>query len=325
MSKELAIRNDGLPSEHEMDVYRTMAKGAITSGMYKGNEHGVIMIMLAARELGIPPMAALNGGIHLIQGKVEISARMMSALIRKAGHSLMVKESTDDICVVEGVRVDNGNRFTASYTLQDAQKAGLVRSGGGWTKFPKDMCFARAMSRLARQLFSDVIGIGYVEGEIQDKDPIEPMPVPPIPPAVLELQKNDVRLEVGSYASDQLLGKPIEPAKEEPKVVTDKMVSQLMELFEKVPGLREEVETFTLETMGVHSFKELTYDEFVKIGKDVRAKVNEAEKKKVEKPFTIAYATAKLEIQKEAEANRSEVADIQKDPGKALVLGEKIW
>ena len=30
------------------------------------------------------------------------------------------------------------------------------------------MLFARTMSRLARQLFSDVIGIGYVEGEICD-------------------------------------------------------------------------------------------------------------------------------------------------------------
>jgi len=132
-----------------------------------------MMIMLAAREVGIPPMQALNGGLNIIQGKVEISARMMNALIRKAGHKIDIKDSTDLSCTLVGTRCDNGDRATVSYGLIDAQKAGLVKSGGGWTKCPKDMCFARAMSRLARQLFSDVIGIGYVEGEIKPVDHVE--------------------------------------------------------------------------------------------------------------------------------------------------------
>jgi len=147
-----------------------MAEQAVSSKMYASNfkeKSGVIMVMLAARELGIPPMQALNGGINIIQGKVEISARMMSALIRKSGHQIIVKESTDTSCTLQGKRCDTGESQAASFTLQDAQRAGLVKPGGGWTKFPKDMCFARALSRLARQLFSDVIGIGYVEGEIK--------------------------------------------------------------------------------------------------------------------------------------------------------------
>lgn len=157
------------PSEHEMMVYHTMAKQAVESKMYKGigEQAGVMMIMLAARELGIPAMQALNGGLNIIQGKVEISARMMSALIRKAGHKIAITENTDNICTLLGTRCDTGETLSVSFTVADAQKAGLIKPNGGWTKFPKDMCFARALSRLARQLFSDVIGIGYVEGEIK--------------------------------------------------------------------------------------------------------------------------------------------------------------
>jgi hypothetical protein len=73
--------------------------------------------------------------------------------------------------------------------VSDAQKAGLVKPGGGWTKWPKDMCFARALSRLARQLFSDVIGIGYVEGEIKASD--EEITVPDDVPMEITYAKED--------------------------------------------------------------------------------------------------------------------------------------
>lgn len=161
-----------IPNDHEMMVFHTMAEHAVSSKMYKnvGDKSGVMMIMLAARELGIPPMQSLNGGLHIIQGKVEISARMMNALIRKAGHSIDKVESTGTICHLKGKRVDTGETCEVKYTIEDARAAGLVKQGGGWTKFPEDMCYARALSRLARQLFSDVIGIGYVEGEIRATD-----------------------------------------------------------------------------------------------------------------------------------------------------------
>lgn len=165
---EIVLRNTGAPTEHEMMVYHTMSKAAVDSKMYKGigEQAGVMMIMLAARELGIPPCQAINGGLNIIQGKVEISARMMSALIRKAGHRIEVKECTEHQCILIGKRSDTGEHQTSTFSIIEAQKAGLVKPGGGWTKWPKDMCFARALSRLSRQLFSDVIGIGYVEGEI---------------------------------------------------------------------------------------------------------------------------------------------------------------
>lgn len=168
-----------VPNDHEMMVYQTMAKQAADSKLYRGigDQAGIMMIMLAARELGISPMQGLNGGLHLIQGKVEISARMMSALIRKQGHSVQIVESSDERCILKGKRVDNGDEGSAEYTIDEAKRAGLVKKGGGWEKHPSDMLFARALSRLARQLFSDVIGVGYVEGEIpREKGVKQPEP-----------------------------------------------------------------------------------------------------------------------------------------------------
>lgn len=190
----------GMPSEHELAVFGVMAEQAVSSKMYRGigEKAGVMMIMLAARELGIPPMQALNGGINIIQGKVEISARMMSALVRKSGHQITIKENGHTSCTLLGKRCDTGESLEVSYTMDEAQKAGLVKPGSAWNKCPKDMCFARALSRLCRQLFSDVIGIGYVEGEIK---PVEaeialPDDYPELDAIVEEEQKLEDFLEL---------------------------------------------------------------------------------------------------------------------------------
>jgi hypothetical protein len=171
MTNELANvqQKSMIPSDHEMMVFQTMAKQAVGSKLYRGigDEFAVMTIMLAARELDIPPMAALNGGINIIQGKTEISARMMAALIIRRGGTISVEESTDQKCVLKGIR-SNGQVGIESFTIEEAKKAGLVKVGGGWEKWPKDMLYARCISRLARRLFPDVIGMGYVEGEIKE-------------------------------------------------------------------------------------------------------------------------------------------------------------
>jgi len=177
----LAI-NRPLPSEHEMMVFTTIAKQAAESKMYGsyGGQPGIMMTILAARELGVPPMLALNGGISNIMGKLEISARLMNAMMRRAGVKITIMESTDDRCVLRGQRGDNGDSAVVSYSLEDAKKAGLVKPSGGWVKNPKDMCFARAISRLARQIAPDVIGGCYIEGEIKatDAEVIVPQDIP---------------------------------------------------------------------------------------------------------------------------------------------------
>ncbi len=166
------IQNN-FPTQLELQNISQIARTAAMSKMYEGvgGEAKIMMILLAAKELGVGPCQALNGGIWSIQGKVEISARLMNGLIRRAGHSIKIKVSNDEECTLLGTRTD-GDSFECSFTMNDAVKAGLA-GGNVWKKYPADMIYNRCMSRLARRLFSDVISECYVEGEISEAKEVE--------------------------------------------------------------------------------------------------------------------------------------------------------
>lgn len=161
-----------IPKNEELNALQLMSKAALNSKFYNnlGGEAGILSIMLLARELNIPPMQALSGGIWNIQGKVEMSARMMNMKIRQAGHKLKVTMA-DTSCEVVGERKDTGETFTATFTLKDAERAGCLNKTV-WKQYPREMFFARALSLCARVLFPDVIGNCYVEGEI-DVTPVK--------------------------------------------------------------------------------------------------------------------------------------------------------
>ena len=66
-----------------------------------------------------------------------------------------------------------------------------------------------------------------------------------------------------------------EAKKAAPKEVTEEMVSKLDEILEKDPDYGETIKCFVLETFGVHRFIDLSYDDFVKIGKEARKHIEE--------------------------------------------------
>lgn len=129
----------------------------------------IAMIGLVAQDLNLPISTALMGGINIIQGKPSLSARVMNLLIRRAGHSMTVVQEVAS-CTIKGKRKDNGDEAIVSFTLKDAQDAGLA-SKDNWKKHQADMLFSRALSRIARQLFPDCIEGAYVEGELDTEKP----------------------------------------------------------------------------------------------------------------------------------------------------------
>jgi len=171
MKQELVVKDADVIMK-DLQNTQKMCQMLMATPHYKrmGGE-GIFAIVEKAKSIGVNPMDALNGGMYFVQGKVEMTAAMMNQLIRSCGHSITKdKKSNDTECILHGKRADNGDTWVESFSLEDAKKAGIYRNQ--WLKYPKDMLFARALSRLARQLFPDVIKGCYVQGEISDAPPL---------------------------------------------------------------------------------------------------------------------------------------------------------
>lgn len=122
-----------------------------------------LAVMVYGHELGLRPMTSLRE-VFIIEGTPSCSAKLMRALIYRAGHELHFVESSSGRCVVEGKRSDGLGSARVAWDIADAQRAGLTGKDV-WKKYPRQMLVARATSELARLIFADVT-IGYTPEEL---------------------------------------------------------------------------------------------------------------------------------------------------------------
>lgn len=146
----------------------------------RGNAPAIAGAVLYGRELGLPPMTSLQG-VAMVKGRPSLYAETMRALILQAGHELQIEEATEARCVISGRRKGSERWTTATWTMADAQRAGIAGAGSNYGKYPRQMLLARASVELARMIFADVIhGMRGVEELIDELDTVtEPAPAPP--------------------------------------------------------------------------------------------------------------------------------------------------
>lgn len=149
----------------QIDHLRALARIAAESKQYaSATEAQLFNLMLSAKDLGISPMKAINGGFYIVNGKVCMSTALMADRIRRYGHSIKIVEMSKDKCTIIAIRKDNNDSLKLEYTWEDATLAGLTGSLT-WKKYPKNMLYNRCMSQVARILFPDVVGNSYSEEE----------------------------------------------------------------------------------------------------------------------------------------------------------------
>lgn len=148
------------------DVWTMITKVApvmAASAMFGVTPEKAMAVMVKGHELGLG-LAASFDFIHVIQGKPSLSS--MGALALVYNHPeyegieiVEEKNSNGDpySCSVTMVR-SNGFKHTVTFTVDDARRAGLIKSKSGWEKYPANMLRWRAIGYCADLVFPDALG-----------------------------------------------------------------------------------------------------------------------------------------------------------------------
>jgi len=171
MTNELAVRR-----EMNLDKLQRTASMLVASGYFdaKGDRNTQIAQLatkiMAGRELGYGPFASVQG-IHVIQGKPQVSANLMAAAVKAhPRYDYKVRKMTDSVVEIEFF--ENGASIGKSEFTDEQAKAAQLTGKSVWKQFPRNMLFARALSNGVRWFCPDVFNGNavYVEGEIDGNE-----------------------------------------------------------------------------------------------------------------------------------------------------------
>ncbi len=144
----------------------TMALGKVfaDSGFFSDSRGAAQAVtkVIAGGELGIPPLASMTG-IHVINGRIALSANVLASLVKRSGkYNYRVREMTDTLCKIEFFE-NNESVGVSEFGIADAKRAQTKNLD----KFPRNMLFARAMSNGVRWYCPDVTnGPAYTPEEL---------------------------------------------------------------------------------------------------------------------------------------------------------------
>lgn len=173
------------------------------SGMFPlvKNAAGAFCITQYGAELGIGPMTSLQC-ISIVQGRLCMSAAMMLSLGIKSGVQYAILKHTNEECQIKFSR--GSTEFVSSFSIADAKQAGIYRDQSGWTKYPQDMLFWRAVTRGLRRVAPDVILGLYAKEELEEAAPLNGSVTVEPEPAKEEPTKTETKT---SFAFLQAMGK----------------------------------------------------------------------------------------------------------------------
>lgn len=160
-----------------MALAKVISRSGLCPDALKNKDADILVVLMRGKEMGLSAIQSLQN-LHVIYGKIGMSADLMRA--RCQDHRDCVRfeivQADDKSATLEVMKAGWPRPTTVTFTLEEARKAGLVKSGGGYEKWTQDMLVARVTSRSARRYFPSVVAGLYTPEELSE---IAPEPVAP--------------------------------------------------------------------------------------------------------------------------------------------------
>lgn len=146
---------------------KIVAQSSLIPAEYRGKPADIVWAMDIGDALGVPYTQVMQSMV-VARGKMTMSADLMGAVVRRAGHKLRLREDGDSV-TADLIRADDPDyTFTVTWDKTKAQAAGLWGSRGPWQQYPRQMLRARAITEVCRQGASDALaGTVYTPEELE--------------------------------------------------------------------------------------------------------------------------------------------------------------
>lgn len=149
---------------------KIVAQSSLIPAEYRGKPADIVWAMDIGDALGVPYTQVMQSMV-VARGKMTMSADLMGAVVRRAGHKLRLREDGDSVTATLIRSDDPDYEFTVTWDKAKAQAAGLWGSRGPWQQYPRQMLRARAITEVCRQGASDALA-----GTVYTPEELEPMP-----------------------------------------------------------------------------------------------------------------------------------------------------
>lgn len=172
MSSEITVQAQPGALTEQLRYAQEVSQADILPDAYKGRPSDILVAMGFGQAMGLSPMESLYR-INVIKGKPTMSAELIAAQVRKAGHKLRITKDREHLSVTATIirSDDPDSPFSETRDQQWAQNMGLT-GRENYRKQPLTMLTWRAITAVAREACPEALyGVAYSPDEMYDMQP----------------------------------------------------------------------------------------------------------------------------------------------------------